>query len=244
MTVINPFDFFLEPEAEQWPFAYDASLAEEIAPFRKVKPPGPLLAAWLAKVDRSKQRDRRLPGRPQCTAAAGDRLHHPPGARRADCEETLSLAKRLVPRHRLAAGQHPAPPRPRRALRLGLPDPAHARREAARGPERAEPRLHRSPRLVRSLSARRGLDRPRPDLGPAGRRRPHPARLHARAVERRADRAARSRRPRCEFSLRHDGDAHPRDAARHQALHRRAVGDDCSPSARRSSATSARATCA
>src|SRR5262249_22664733 len=56
MAVINPFDFFLEPEAEHWPFAYDASLAEEIAPFRKLEPVGPLLQAWLAKVDRSKQR--------------------------------------------------------------------------------------------------------------------------------------------------------------------------------------------
>ncbi len=57
MAVTNPFDFFLEPAAEEWPFAYDPSLAEEIAPFRKVAPPGPLLAAWLAKVDRStKQR--------------------------------------------------------------------------------------------------------------------------------------------------------------------------------------------
>ena len=55
MTVINPFDFFLEPEAEEWPFAYDRSLAAEIAPFRKVEPPGPLLAAWLANVDRGKQ---------------------------------------------------------------------------------------------------------------------------------------------------------------------------------------------
>ena len=54
MTVINPFDFFLEPEAEQWPFAYDASLAEEIAPFRKVKPPGPLLSR-LARQGRSQQ---------------------------------------------------------------------------------------------------------------------------------------------------------------------------------------------
>ena len=40
MTVINPFDFFLEPEAENWPFAYDPSLAEEIAPFRKVEAAG------------------------------------------------------------------------------------------------------------------------------------------------------------------------------------------------------------
>jgi uncharacterized protein (DUF2126 family) len=52
MAVTNPFDFFLEPEAETWPFAYDPSLAEEIAPFRKLEPPGPLLKAWLAKVER------------------------------------------------------------------------------------------------------------------------------------------------------------------------------------------------
>jgi uncharacterized protein (DUF2126 family)/transglutaminase-like putative cysteine protease len=56
MTVINPFDFFLEPQAETWPFAYDASLAEEIAPFRKVEPPGPLLQKWLDSVDRKTQR--------------------------------------------------------------------------------------------------------------------------------------------------------------------------------------------
>src|SRR5438477_4151476 len=53
MAVINPFDFFLEPEAETFPFSYDPSLAEEIAPFRKVDQPGPLLKAWLAKVDRT-----------------------------------------------------------------------------------------------------------------------------------------------------------------------------------------------
>jgi uncharacterized protein (DUF2126 family)/transglutaminase-like putative cysteine protease len=53
MTVINPFDFFLEPEAEKSPFAYDPGLAEEIAPFRKLAPPGPLLSAWLAGVDRT-----------------------------------------------------------------------------------------------------------------------------------------------------------------------------------------------
>ncbi|MBV9833246.1 MAG: transglutaminase family protein, partial [Alphaproteobacteria bacterium] len=52
MAVVNPFDFFLEPGAEHYPFAYEAELAADLAPFRKTTPPGPLLAAWLAKVDR------------------------------------------------------------------------------------------------------------------------------------------------------------------------------------------------
>jgi uncharacterized protein (DUF2126 family) len=56
MAVINPFDFFLEPEAEDFPFAYDPNLAAELAPFRKVDPPGPKLAAWLAQVAREKTR--------------------------------------------------------------------------------------------------------------------------------------------------------------------------------------------
>ena len=42
-----------------------------------------------------------------------------------------------------------------------------------------------------------------------------------------------------EFVLRHEGDARARDAAHHQALHRRAVGEAARRSARRSSATSA-----
>ena len=56
MAVTNPFDFFLEPAAEEWPFTYDPELAEEIAPFRKLEPMGPLVKEWLSKVDRKKQR--------------------------------------------------------------------------------------------------------------------------------------------------------------------------------------------
>jgi uncharacterized protein (DUF2126 family)/transglutaminase-like putative cysteine protease len=56
MATINPFDFFLEPEAESFPFAYDPVLEHELAPFRRLDPPGPLLSALLAEVPREADR--------------------------------------------------------------------------------------------------------------------------------------------------------------------------------------------
>ena len=56
-----------------------------------------------------------------------------------------------------------------------------AGRQVARRPVGPDRRLHRPPRLGRGLPARRGLDRPRSDLRPARRRRPHPARLRRRS---------------------------------------------------------------
>ena len=56
LATINPFDFFLEPEAETWPFVYDPILDHELAPFRRTDPPGPLLAALLAEVPRTEER--------------------------------------------------------------------------------------------------------------------------------------------------------------------------------------------
>ena len=50
MSVINPFDFFLEPEAQEIPFKYDASLEHELAPFLLKLPATPLFAAYLAEV--------------------------------------------------------------------------------------------------------------------------------------------------------------------------------------------------
>jgi len=49
MTVINPFDFFVEPYAEMFPFAYAPALAKELIPFLETAPPGPGLAAWLER---------------------------------------------------------------------------------------------------------------------------------------------------------------------------------------------------
>jgi len=52
LEVFNPFDFFLEPEAERFPFVYDPLLASELAPFLKTDPPGALLSSYLAEIDR------------------------------------------------------------------------------------------------------------------------------------------------------------------------------------------------
>jgi len=55
LSVWNPFDFFLEPAAERFPFRYDAILEAELAPFRDCEPAGPRLQALLERVDRTPQ---------------------------------------------------------------------------------------------------------------------------------------------------------------------------------------------
>ena len=49
MTVINPFDFFVEPYAEYAPFVYAPGLAKELIPFLETAKPGPRLAVWLER---------------------------------------------------------------------------------------------------------------------------------------------------------------------------------------------------
>ena len=48
MAVLNPFDFFLEPGAECFPFTYDPILDHELAPFRILLPLTPKLAEYKA----------------------------------------------------------------------------------------------------------------------------------------------------------------------------------------------------
>ena len=56
MAVINPFDFFLDPSAEAFPFTYDPVLDEELAPFRKAAPAGALLRDYLRSVPKTAER--------------------------------------------------------------------------------------------------------------------------------------------------------------------------------------------
>ncbi|MDH4563360.1 transglutaminase family protein [Pseudomonas sp. BN411] len=51
MAVFNPFDFFLEPIADQFPFSYTADDQRELAPYLSRLPATPLFADYLGRVD-------------------------------------------------------------------------------------------------------------------------------------------------------------------------------------------------
>ncbi|QJC56701.1 hypothetical protein HC248_02011 [Polaromonas vacuolata] len=56
MVVLNPFDFFLEPEAEEFPFKYQSAMQKELAPYLVTEPATPLLQAYLDKIDLTPRR--------------------------------------------------------------------------------------------------------------------------------------------------------------------------------------------
>ena len=55
MAVINPFDFFIQDDAKEWPFAYAPHLKEELRPYLTPDPVGPQLAKYIAKINRKPQ---------------------------------------------------------------------------------------------------------------------------------------------------------------------------------------------
>ncbi len=52
LSVFNPFDFFLEPSAETFPFAYEPWLSQELAPYLERLPAGPRLRECVGAIDR------------------------------------------------------------------------------------------------------------------------------------------------------------------------------------------------
>ncbi|MCX7083185.1 MAG: transglutaminase family protein [Methylococcales bacterium] len=55
MTVINPFDFFVEAYAENYPFNYDELTIKELQPYLEITENGPLLIQWIKALDISKR---------------------------------------------------------------------------------------------------------------------------------------------------------------------------------------------
>ncbi len=53
MTVINPFDFFVEESATSYPFRYDPALAVELHPYLEVKEAGPALLRLVSELRQS-----------------------------------------------------------------------------------------------------------------------------------------------------------------------------------------------
>lgn len=56
MTVINPFDFFVEESAEHYPFTYSDQLRKELAPYLEIREAGPNLRKWLRTCKKGKQK--------------------------------------------------------------------------------------------------------------------------------------------------------------------------------------------
>ncbi len=187
MAVRNPFDFFLEPEAETFPFVYEPELRKDLEPYLDVEPAGQRVRQWLKAVGNQPTRtiDFLVDLNQRLQRDIGYTIRMEPGVQ--EPEETLKLRSGscrdsgwlLV--NILAALGLGEP------LRFGLLDPTRRRREVARRSIGRRARFHGPARLDRGVPARRRLGRPRSDLGLVRRRGAHPARLHAASRERRAD---------------------------------------------------------
>ena len=193
MAVLNPFDFFLEPSAEMFPFTYDETLAKELTPFLEKLPVTPKLREFVAAVDTKRQRtvDFLVALNTQVSRAVKYIIRLEPGVQTP--EETLTLGSGSCRDSAWLLVQTLPPSGSGRALRLGLSDSAQAGRQGARWPKRHRRRLHRPSRLDRGLSARRRLDWTRSDIGASRRRGPHPACRDAGPAERRAGHGRRRR---------------------------------------------------
>jgi uncharacterized protein (DUF2126 family) len=93
LRALNPFDFFLEPGAEHWPFRYDAALAQDLAPYRETTAAGPHLNAFLSSLARERVRsiDFLVALNQRVQRAVEYVIRMEPGVQ--DPETTLSLAK-------------------------------------------------------------------------------------------------------------------------------------------------------
>ncbi len=56
LKTINPFDFFIEEAASEYPFVYDTTLQKELLPYLEINKHGDLFANWLKSIDKTPRR--------------------------------------------------------------------------------------------------------------------------------------------------------------------------------------------
>jgi transglutaminase-like putative cysteine protease len=161
MAVYNPFDFFLEPHAETFPFAYGVSSALELAPYLVTNRFTPKFKQYFKSID-----FKALKRKPMRTidflVQINQQLHQDiaytirmePGVQTPEetltlgsgsCRDSAWLLVNLLRHCGLAA-------------RFGLFDSARPRCEVTRRPQRHRGGLHRPTRVVRGVPTRRRLD--------------------------------------------------------------------------------------
>ena len=89
MTVINPFDFFVEEAAEVFPFRYDDSLKQDLKPFLRTDEPTAVFADYFETLNRSERRtvDFLVELNQKLQSDIGYLIRMEPGVQ--SCEETL-----------------------------------------------------------------------------------------------------------------------------------------------------------
>ncbi|MCC5873582.1 MAG: transglutaminase family protein [Gammaproteobacteria bacterium] len=93
MTVINPFEFFLDETAQHYPFAYGERLSRDLTPYLEVTENGPLLREWVASVPRTATPtvDFLVALNQRLAADIGYTIRMEPGVQ--TCEQTLELRR-------------------------------------------------------------------------------------------------------------------------------------------------------
>ncbi|MEE4313019.1 MAG: transglutaminase family protein [Desulfofustis sp.] len=91
MIIINPFDFFLEPAAETFPFTYDPELKVDLAPYLARNTPGDMLTEFMAAIDTSPKQtiDFLVALNSQLSTAVSYLIRLEPNVQ--SCEQTLRL---------------------------------------------------------------------------------------------------------------------------------------------------------
>ncbi len=218
LNVINPFDFFLEPEAESYPFDYPSELMEDLKPYFRKAEVGARFREYLAAVPRKEKPTTAflfdLNAKLQSDISYLIRME--PGiqtpdetlsSRAGSCRDSAWLLVQLL-RHlglaaRFASGY---------LIQL-KPDV-----KSLDGPSGAEQDFTDLHAWCEVYLAGCGMGRPRSHFGPVRGRRSYPARLR-REPDTCGPHHRRARRMRSELRIRDVRHAGSRAAARDEALH-------------------------